>query len=378
MSRSVPASGSFLMHSSNHGVAPGLMHGTDGGGVGGGRLLESYGYSGFPGNSMQAAGLFETRTAALLNIPVVSLAQGTPAWGHPPSPNSLPVMDNPASTHRLGQKPRAAVAVFELISTVSVTSAAGAVELTAGAASLVRMSRPSRAYFENQLGLVESRAAQRDRRYTEILTQVAPPLAYYASIVNLQADRHPHTLLLLNTALDFTYAVAARFKHALACPRPSEYSAFIQPMIEVPLHPSFPAGHAVEGHVLAGLLTRMVAASGRTDATTGLALRRSAARIADNRVVAGLHFPIDLVAGRLLGDALAGYLATLCGAHTAWTGATFDGASLDPAAAAEGVVQPDQLAFSDIGCAAGLEQAAAPHPFLQKMWDDAVSEWPWP
>ena len=41
-------------------------------------------------------------------------------------------------------------------------------------------------------------------------------------------------------------------------------------------------------------------------------LMRQAARIAINRTVAGMHFPIDSVAGALLGLTLAVYLVNLC------------------------------------------------------------------
>ncbi len=371
---------SLLMHSSTaphmHSSNGPQMHGSEPG-VGGGRPLEAYGFSGFPGNSLLAAGLYEARAASLLNArPAVgALGNGAPPWGNPPSSTGLPAMDDPGASHRLGSRPRAAVAVFELMSSVSfATNAANEkAVLSVAGRDLASIRRPSRSYFEQQLDLVEAESSLRDRRYTEILSQVAPPMAYYASIVNMQAERHGKSLLLLNTALDFAYAVTARFKHALACPRPSEYSAVIQPMIEVPLHPSFPAGHAVEGHVLAGLLAQLVPSMGGDKARY---LRRAAARIAHNRVIAGLHFPIDLVAGRLLGDALASYWLACAGAATQWQGGSFDldGASgnLDFSA---GKLNEDGPAFQDVGCRPALAVTAVPMPFLQQMWKDAQAEW---
>ena len=99
-----------------------------------------------------------------------------------------------------------------------------------------------------------------------------------------------------------------RFKHAFACARPVEFSESIQPIIPTPGHGSFPSGHATEAFMMVRLLTALL--------PDGVAkyekmLNRIAARTSINRTVAGVHFPVDTLAGQHLGHALAEYILCL-------------------------------------------------------------------
>jgi membrane-associated phospholipid phosphatase len=78
-------------------------------------------------------------------------------------------------------------------------------------------------------------------------------------------------------------------------------------------HPSFPSGHATQGHVFAALLTAVIPASfgqpaptpsapGRT--TVGVSLGVLARRLARNREIVGLHYPSDTKAGIKLAGAI--------------------------------------------------------------------------
>ena len=121
-----------------------------------------------------------------------------------------------------------------------------------------------------------------------------------------------------------------RIKHALAVPRPVEFSPQIMPMIQSPGHGSFPAGHAAELFMGATVLSALMK-SALTDtlikakkereaaiteanaryATWDDRLARLAARISVNRVIAGVHFPVDLAAGLVLGLAVGRYFVAL-------------------------------------------------------------------
>ena len=341
------------------------------------------GIGGFAGDPMLGAAVTATRDALLSEVSIEPLGQdgdrraGIPFSGAPDA-TSLPTVNHAPDIHAYGSQVRASLALFELQSSVSfrVDGEKAVLDGTfvdakgAGRANLVTMERPSRAYFEGQLQLVDAWSARRDIRAAEIVTQVVPPIAYFASLLNLQVGRHRRTLELVNSALQFTYAVCMQFKHALACPRPSDYSVAVQPMIEVPMHPSLPAGHAAEAHVTAAVLGAL--ADAKPGSKTDELLRRLAHRIAENRVVSGVHFPCDMTAGRLLGDALAAYVLTRCGALSEWNGGAFK------PDAASGQTDTFDMAsrFSGPGCKAFSElRQGSKSMLLAEMWKAAAAEW---
>ena len=79
---------------------------------------------------------------------------------------------------------------------------------------------------------------------------------------------------------------------------------------------------------------------------------RTAARIATNRVIAGVHFPVDNVAGRLLGTVLGEYFVYRCGHQwteigengpyslKVWNAGVFNGAAFPPEADFDPGTQP--------------------------------------
>src|SRR4051812_17428852 len=119
-------------------------------------------------------------------------------------------------------------------------------------------------------------------------------------------------------------AAEMRVKHALASPRPVEYSPQVMPMIQTPGHSSFPSGHAVEAFMLAHVLAELIETAAPNELVTTSVISGDsapaslrgqlmwlAARIATNRVVAGVHFPVDNAAGMVLGSLLGRYFVAL-------------------------------------------------------------------
>jgi hypothetical protein len=176
-------------------------------------------------------------------------------------------------------------------------------------------------------------------------------------------------------------------KHGLACRRPHEYSPQVQPIIEVPLHGTLPSGHATEGFMFALVFWKVLQAGGRPPydhVSLVKQLMSQAARIAINRTVAGVHFPVDSAAGAVLGLTLGNYFVSRCGGavdahYQPWT---FDGSAYP---AVRDFYWDDyfdahtgsQAAGQYVKSAAMPEapQAAGSSEILNWLWRKAVEEW---
>jgi hypothetical protein len=201
---------------------------------------------------------------------------------------------------------------------------------TATAKPVVTLIPPGLPQLKAQLDFVAGYADLREDRASEILAQLGPQYAFWSSIVPLHPTRTKWTLELLDTALRLANYVEMQFKHTLACPRPMLLSPQIQPIILTPGHGTLPSGHSTEAHMVATVLWRLcqTVVNGVGTGTNAndwcRQLMRQAARIAVNRTIAGVHFPIDSAAGQLLGLTLGDFFIAraMGGQYNSWT---FDG-----------------------------------------------------
>lgn len=243
------------------------------------------------------------------------------------------------------------------------------------------MTRPTPHVFNKQLDLVIGYADLRPDRISEILAQLGDPFAFLGSVVNMHPARMKWTLELLSLALRLAHFGVQRVKHTLACLRASDLSPQVQPPIQVPGHSSLPSGHSTEAFISAMVFYELLRSCNRANASTGTQLMRLASRIAINRTIAGMHFPVDSVAGAVLGMTLGKYLVARATAGTAYQAWKFDGAgypehqdfdwrlqydvSTDKQTAVDGfVVGP--MAQSD---------ESLPSPILNFLWENAKAEW---
>jgi membrane-associated phospholipid phosphatase len=289
------------------------------------------GYSGQISNPMLARSLIEDREL-LLSGAASLFDEGPgdpsfPVW--PPGAGGLPPAQTPTTLQRLQANVRAVLAEQELLQGISIVPMPSAtrkirLQLDAPVIPIVTLEAPPLDVFIKQLKLVDAFSDLRSERTEDILAQVVPQSAHWSAIAGLTPERHRYTYEVLGIGLRFAMMQVMRFKHALECPRPIDLSRRIQPMILTPGYSAFPSGHSTEAHFLAELLTALMSDAGRPDAKEPGAggkqrslqaqLNRLAHRVAENRVVAGLHYPLDSLAGQVLGVSLAHYVAWACNA----------------------------------------------------------------
>jgi len=100
--------------------------------------------------------------------------------------------------------------------------------------------------------------------------------------------------------------------------RPHQLEPRLHPCIAVPGHPAYPSGHALQGYLVARVLSLILPEAREALMNAGVLIGRE-------REIAGLHYPSDSTASRALGQALfaglqtnAAFLAEVEAARAEW------------------------------------------------------------
>lgn len=93
------------------------------------------------------------------------------------------------------------------------------------------------------------------------------------------------------------YAISSAGKAVWQRPRPPLLDSRIQACAPLPKSGAYPSGHSTQAFLSAGLLAEIFPEQ-------RAALRARAELVAWSRVVAGVHYPTDIAAGRVLGEQL--------------------------------------------------------------------------
>jgi membrane-associated phospholipid phosphatase len=349
------------------------------------------GYAGMVSNPMLAHSLITAREAQLHGgvqfRPAPAQRLWPPGRGRRPGRWDLPPSSDPNAVLRLQPNVRALMAGQELLAGLQFEPGQRlrSAKLKSGGANVVTLFVPDVDFFFDQMLLVESHAELRAERHNEILAQVVPQTANWSAIAGLSPETHRYTWEVLGIGLRFAMTVVMRFKHMLNCPRPVEYSPAIQPMILTPGYAAYPSGHATEAYFVAELLPILMksatrSGSGQAGRADGLAiqLERLAFRVAENRVVAGLHFPVDSLCGRVLGVALAQYFVwratTATSGLVAWTYPKTRSRRFGPASRSEPRVDEPLDALAEQTPAVRPPSRLDPADVLGKVWSLATGE----
>ena len=204
-----------------------------------------------------------------------------------------------AAWRTLNRRHRHELLVSELTRGLSVAGDRNSVtvELDGEALVTINMQGLDADFWAAQLDGVRNMKGLRRERMAEILTQVTDLISFMGLAVPLVGGRND----AVTEALAAVNAAVARIEFAvkfrLSVPRPHLYASNIAPVIQTPAHSAMPSGHAAESRALAVVLAQLFPGA-------ALSLAHIAARISENRVVAGVHFPADGPAGAALGDVL--------------------------------------------------------------------------
>jgi hypothetical protein len=130
-------------------------------------------------------------------------------------------------------------------------------------------------------------------------------------------------------------------------------------------------GHATQAFATVVALTGLLGIKVTAPAYVQLMLQ--ARRISVNRIVSGVHFPIDAAAGQMLGMSLGEFFLSVCGVNPTWQQRTF-------APGGNGGGDPANNFLGDgppipTGGQIGQMQGAVPSAFLQRMTALAKAEW---
>ena len=213
--------------------------------------------------------------------------------------------------------------------------------------------------FEGQIDKVQRAAIEREDRLPEILAQSDDLWSFFRVLLGRDDAASPIVAELLAVAWQWATPLVMALKNDVAALRPVHRAPSVLPVIATPAHGSLPSGHATMAALTAEVLSHLLFA-GDDKHPRVQQLDRLARRIAFNRVVAGVHFPIDSAAGYALGLQLAGHFVGWATGKPA-----FEKFSLDPKVFSElsetskKVLPKKQTKASEKSATLGLMWAAA-------------------
>ena len=134
--------------------------------------------------------------------------------------------------------------------------------------------------------------AQRPGRIAEIEGQSVSIEPYFNTMLMLRPGSKLWTRVLIAAGIEIGHAVGMHWKLVHKRARPVQVAPLLMPVLPTPGHASYPNNHALQSMLIA---MSLAAIFDGTDLAASMAsqLGALAARIGENREIAGLHWPSD-------------------------------------------------------------------------------------
>jgi acid phosphatase (class A) len=170
------------------------------------------------------------------------------------------------------------------------------------------------AQIDQEIQLLLNRgAADRPKRIEEIVRQDQNFQEYWLQLLMVTPHSHPATFKVMKLAARVGEVLMMHWKPFYNRPRPSQICPTLLPPIPVAGHASYPSGHSLISHLTSLCLADVI--PGKAAALDALARR-----IADNREIAGLHYPSDTQAGEDVAKKAHPLLKQGCPTYQFWFG----------------------------------------------------------
>lgn len=240
-------------------------------------------------------------------------------------------------------------------------------ELSVNGHPLVRLLPPSPNTIQKQADIALRRAKLRNGKLEKVsrtvlhlhqlVAQHVDPLQPYVDALGISYETHPRTMELVASACSAMSLKIFRVKHALGVQRPHKLRPGIVPMLDVPGHRSYPGGHSAKSVLAARLLSALANKRELDEVLFGIAVI-----VGNNRVKAGLHYPMDTMAGAALGYWFSQWLVAVAAPSIEVEGVSFE-STFDSS-------NDEKYSVSPLGVV-----PTRPLPHWQAMFLSAAEEW---
>ncbi len=295
-------------------------------------------------------------------------------WDPPHGNASVDWDPDPDDLSYLSADRRLSVLLAQIVGKFSYEKSAGkgkkgaTVKLAFCDKDICSIAVPSVDVLGQQMKWLRAYADLREDRATEIMLQAEEISSSFSAVRPFDLQNRATTAEILDLVQDVAVLVEMQIKHSCRLPRPVEFSDHVHPILDTPTHSTFPSGHATEAFAIATTLALL-----EHDETPQEALKSQrqvfylAHRIAVNRTVAGVHYPVDSGSGAALGCAIGCAVAAMATGEKAqmFTSSETDQASFDfTREKMKTICASQDVALKDCD-----------HSALTRLWEEARDEW---